>query len=44
MEPGEKLNPILPKEGSPNPNPQLANINVEIDVGLRSLRTLVQDL
>jgi hypothetical protein len=44
MEPRENPNPTSPHEDTPNPNPELTNINIEIDVGLRSLRTLIQDL
>jgi hypothetical protein len=44
MEPRENPNPTSPQEDTPNPNPQPKNINMEIDAGLRSLRTLIQDL
>jgi hypothetical protein len=44
MEPRENTIPTSPHKDTPNLNPQLANINMEIDAGLRSLRTLIQDL
>jgi hypothetical protein len=44
MDPGENPNQKSPHEDTPNPNPQLENINIEIDVGLKSLITLIEDL
>jgi len=44
MEPQENPNLESPWEDTPNPNSQMVNINMEIDVRLRYIRTLIQDL
>jgi hypothetical protein len=46
MEPSHGENPNWPSshENRPNPNTKQVNVNIEIDVGLRSLRILIQDL
>jgi hypothetical protein len=44
MDLGENSNPTSPHEDTPNPNPKPTNISIEIDVGLRSLRSIIQDL
>jgi hypothetical protein len=41
---GENPNPLSPNEDRPDPNSEIGNVNFEIDVGMRSLRTLIQDL
>jgi hypothetical protein len=44
MEPEEYPNQPSPQEYAPNPKPQSTSINMEIDVGLRSLRIVIQEL
>jgi len=44
MELRENQNLASPQEDTPNPSPQPVNINMEIDAGLRYLRTLIQEL
>ena len=44
MEPGENVNTTSPLEDTPNPNPNLVKINMELNARLRSLRTFIQDL
>jgi hypothetical protein len=44
MERGQNQNPTKPQEGTQNPNPQLTNVNIKIDEGLMSLRSIVQEL
>ena len=44
MELGENQKLTQPQEGTPNPNPQPTNVNLEIDQGLMSLRSIVQEL
>jgi len=44
MGPGENQNHTPPQESTPNTNPQITNVNMEIYEGLRSLRSIVQNL
>lgn len=44
MESGNNQNMTQPQEGTTNPNPQPTNVNMEIDQGLMSLRSIVQDM
>jgi len=40
MEPGENKNLTQPQEGTPNPNRQPININMEIDERIKCLRSI----